>query len=135
MKNMDGGNIMTNFYKEDPNLRRLIKERLPADFFEWADSELNQFGALCAEEIDKRAAHTDREGQPKLIRYDKMGNEVSQVWLNEGYKKTVEETYNTGIVGYVHKNIPELGYKGNYVRSEERRVGKESRDRELMYED
>src|SRR5690625_2090949 len=120
MKNTDGGNIMTNFYKEDPNLRRLIKERLPADFFGWADSELNQFGALCAGEIDKRAAHTDREGQPKLIRYDKMGNDVSQVWLNEGYKKTVEETYNTGIVGYVHKNIPEL-------RSEERRVGKECR--------
>jgi len=108
---------MTNFYKEDPNLRRLIKERLPADFFEWADSELNQFGALCTGEIDKRAAHTDREGQPKLIRYDKMGNEVSQVWLNEGYKKTVEETYNTGIVGYVHKDIPALGHKGNYVYS------------------
>ncbi|UZM99981.1 hypothetical protein OL548_08705 [Lysinibacillus sp. MHQ-1] len=32
-------------------------------------------------------------------------------------KKTIEETYNTGIVGYVHKDIPQLGHKGNYVYS------------------
>ncbi len=32
-------------------------------------------------------------------------------------KKTIEETYNTGIVGYVHKKIPQLGRKGNYVYS------------------
>ncbi|HLR79452.1 MAG TPA: acyl-CoA dehydrogenase family protein [Bacillota bacterium] len=109
--------MMHNFYKEDPNLKGIIKERLSPDFFMWADKELSQFGSLCAGEIDKRAIHTDREGQPQLIRYDKMGNEVSQVWLNEGYQKTVQETYNTGIVGYVHKDIPELGHKGNYVYS------------------
>jgi acyl-CoA dehydrogenase len=108
---------MNNFYHENSNLKRLLKTMLPKDFFQWADKELEAFGALCAGEIDMRAIHTDREGQPKLIRYDKMGNEVSAVWLNEGYKKTVEETYNTGIVGYVHKKIPELGYKGNYVYS------------------
>ncbi|WP_404456435.1 acyl-CoA dehydrogenase family protein [Virgibacillus necropolis] len=90
---------------------------LPQDFFYWADGELNEFGRQCANEIDERAVHTDRDGQPRLIRYDKMGNEASQVWLNEGYKKTVEETYNTGIVGYLHKEIPALGYKGNYVYS------------------
>src|SRR5690606_22377563 len=27
------------------------------------------------------------------------------------------ETYATGIVGYIHKDIPELGHKGNYVYS------------------
>ncbi|WP_449354272.1 acyl-CoA dehydrogenase family protein [Virgibacillus natechei] len=108
---------MRNFYKEDPNLKRIMNEQLSPDFFKWADKELSQFGSLCAGEIDRRAVHTDREGQPKLIRYDKMGNEVSQVWLNEGYKKTVQETYNTGIVAYVHKEIPALGHKGNYVYS------------------
>lgn len=108
---------MTNFYTEDPNLKRLLKEMLPEDFFKWADGELEKFGELCAGDIDVRAAHTDREGQPRLIRYDEMGNEVSRVWLNEGYKKTIEETYNSGITGYIHKEIPELGYKGNYVYS------------------
>lgn len=106
-----------NFYTDDPNLRRLLKESLPTDFFKWADVELKRYGELCAGQIDKRAVHTDREGEPKLIRYDKMGNEVSKVWLNEGYKQSVNDTYNTGVVGYVHKEIPSLGHKGNYVYS------------------
>lgn len=71
---------------------------------------------LC-NEIDERALHTDREGQPRLIKYNKMGEDISEVWVNEGYKKTVEETYNRGIVGYVHKDIPELGSKGSYLYS------------------
>lgn len=108
---------MRNFYTEDTNLQRILKKRLPADFFQWADRELKKYGALVAGPIDERARHTDREGQPQLIRYDKMGNEVSEIWVNEGYKKSVEETYNTGIVGYVHKEIPELGRKGNYLYS------------------
>lgn len=108
---------MRNFYQDDPNLKRILAEMLPTDFYEWANMELDEFGRKCANEIDERAAHTDREGQPRLVRYDKMGNEVSRVWLNEGYKKTVKETYNAGIVGYVHKEIPQLGYKGNYVYS------------------
>ncbi|GAB4074704.1 acyl-CoA dehydrogenase family protein [Barrientosiimonas marina] len=107
----------TNFYREDPHLKTILEERLSPDFLVFADNELDQFGALCAGEIDRRAVHTDRKGQPELIPYDKMGNEISYVWLNEGYKKTVEETYNTGIVGYIHKDIPELGHKGNYVYS------------------
>lgn len=106
-----------NFYTDDPNLRRLLKESLPTDFFKWADIELKRYGELCTGPIDERATHTDREGEPKLIRYDKMGNEVSKVWLNEGYKQSVNDTYNTGVVGYVHKEIPSLGHKGNYVYS------------------
>ncbi|MFD2044890.1 acyl-CoA dehydrogenase family protein [Ornithinibacillus salinisoli] len=106
-----------NFYRQDPNLKTILEKNMPHDFFEWADRELDVFGALCAGQIDERAIHTDREGQPRLIRYDKMGNEISKVWLNEGYKQTVKDTYHTGIVGYVHKEIPELGYKGNYMYS------------------
>lgn len=70
---------------------------------------------MCAGEIDERATHTDREGQPKLIKYNRYGEDVSRVWVNEGYFKTVEQVYNKGIVGYVHKPIPALGQKGNYV--------------------
>src|SRR5690625_4000786 len=106
---------MHNFYTEDMTLKRMLQEKLPADFFEYADDKLEAFGSLCAGPIDERAVHTDREGEPRLIRYDKMGNEVSKVWLNEGYRKTIKETYDTGIVGYIHKEIPELGAKGNYV--------------------
>ncbi|WP_036575313.1 acyl-CoA dehydrogenase family protein [Oceanobacillus picturae] len=107
--------MLKNFYHNDPNLKQILQDQLPQPFWEWADKELGIFGELCAGPIDERAVHTDREGQPKLIRYNKMGEEISEVWLNEGYRQTVEETYNTGIVAYVHKEIPALEQKGNYV--------------------
>lgn len=106
-----------NFYHEDSNLPFLLKRYLDQDFYKWAEKELVDFGERCGTEIDERAVHTDREGQPKLIKFDKMGNDISEVWVNEGYKKTVEETYNSGIVAYIHKEIPELGRKGNYLYS------------------
>ena len=108
---------MANFYTEDIRLQQILRAKLPANFFQWADNELHQFGELAAGPMDERARHTDREGQPRLIRYDKMGNEVSQIWVNEGYRKNAEDAYNTGIVGYIHKEIPELGRKGNYIYS------------------
>lgn len=106
-----------NFYERDVNLQDLLKEVWDESFYQWADERLRFFGGKCAKEIDERAVHTDREGQPKLIKYDKMGNDISEVWLNEGYKKTIEETYGEGIVGYLHKDIPELEQKGDYMYS------------------
>lgn len=106
-----------NFFKEDPNLSFILKQYLDEDFYKWAEQELDEYGKVCANEVDERAFHTDREGQPKLIKYDKMGNDISYVWLNEGYKATVQDTYDRGIVGYVHKEIPQLGHKGNYMYS------------------
>ena len=90
---------------------------LDKEFLTYAKRELADFGELCAGDIDARAKHTDRQGEPRLQRYDAYGEEISEVWVNDGYKKTIEETYNTGIVGYVHKDIPQLGRKGNYVYS------------------
>lgn len=106
-----------NFFSQDETLKKILADSLPADFQEYADRELSSFGRLAANEIDERARHTDREGAPKLEKYDRLGEDISHVWVNEGYRKTVSETYATGIVGYVHKEIPELGRKGNYVYS------------------
>ncbi|GEN54385.1 acyl-CoA dehydrogenase family protein [Halobacillus faecis] len=106
-----------NFYESDENLQDLLRQSWEDPFFRWADERLHFFGGRCAQDIDERAVHTDREGQPKLIKYDKMGNDISEVWLNQGYKKTIEETYGEGIVGYLHKEIPELGQKGDYMYS------------------
>jgi acyl-CoA dehydrogenase len=106
-----------NFYEEEPQFRALLKELLDEEFFAYADKELLVFGEKCANEIDERARFTDREGQPKLIKFDAYGEDISEVWVNDGYRKTVEDSYNTGIVGYVHKEIPELGRRGNYIYS------------------
>lgn len=106
-----------NFFTEDKHLQAVLQKYLEPSFYQWAQGELTEFGGSCAGEIDERAVHTDREGQPKLIKYNRMGEDISEVWVNEGYKKTVEETYNRGIVGFVHKEIPALGKSGNYLYS------------------
>ena len=106
-----------NFYEGDVTLHQILKQKLAPDFFTYAERALFDFGARCAGPIDARAKVTDREGEPRLQRYDAYGEEVSRVIVNEGYLQTVKETYETGIVGYVHKEIPELGMKGNYVYS------------------
>jgi len=107
----------TNFFKDNDTLHSILEIMLDKEFAEYATRELTDFGELCAGDIDRRAKHTDREGEPRLQRYNAYGEEISEIWVNDGYKKTIEETYNTGIVGYVHKNIPQLGRKGNYVYS------------------
>lgn len=106
-----------NFYSNDKTLQHILKTNLDEPFYRYANQELTAFGELTANEIDRRAKHTDRSGEPQLVKYDKFGNEVSTVWVNEGYRKTVEESYQTGIVGYVHKEIPTLNRKGNYLYS------------------
>ncbi|MFT9817415.1 acyl-CoA dehydrogenase family protein [Lysinibacillus sp. NPDC056185] len=107
----------TNFFNDNDTLHKVLEMMLDKEFVDYAKRELTDFGELCAGDIDVRAKHTDREGEPRLQRYNAYGEEVSEVWVNDGYKKTIEETYNTGIVGYVHKDIPQLGRKGNYVYS------------------
>lgn len=106
-----------NFYTEDETLHEILRNGLAPDLFSYAHKALSQFGEQVANEIDERARHTDREGEPRLLKYSRFGDDVSEVWVNEGYKKTVKETYGTGIVGYVHKKIPEIGRKGNYMYS------------------
>lgn len=106
-----------NWFREDPNLHFILEQYLEPKMLEWAHQKLDRFGELCGTEMDQRAIHTDREGQPRLIKYDQMGNDISQVWVNEGYKQTIKQTYNAGIVGYLYREIPDLGRKGNYLYS------------------
>lgn len=106
-----------SFYDNDETLQLILKQYLNDDFYKYASERLSSFGELCANEVDERARFTDREGEPQLRKYNEYGEDVSEVIVNDGYKKTVEQTYNEGIVGYVHKNIPELNEKGNYTYS------------------
>ncbi|WP_374718565.1 acyl-CoA dehydrogenase family protein [Parageobacillus toebii] len=101
----------------DPNLLANLKKYLDEELYAYAEEKLEQFWRFCMTDVDRRAVHTDREGQPRLIKYDRFGNDISEVWVNEGYQQTAKQTYETGIVGYLHKPIPELGRKGNYIYS------------------
>lgn len=109
-----GGNLSMNRYREDHTFIDLLKRSLDERFFEWADKELAHFAERTII-YDERARHTDREGQPRLIKYDRYGEDISEIWVNEGYRQTADEVYRTGIAAYPHKPIPQLEEKGNYI--------------------
>lgn len=109
--------IRRNFYSADGTLQNILRDGLQPDFWAYANGQLSELGERVANEIDERARHTDREGAPTLVKFNRFGEDISEVWVNEGYKATVKEIYETGIVGYVHKEIPEIAQKGNYLYS------------------
>lgn len=97
-----------NWYTDDPILTRYAKRYLPKGVYEYVEPSFQHTGGLAAGVIDRRAVHTDREGAPRLIRYNRKGEEINEVWYNEGYLKTVQEGYATGVVSYRYdRNAPE----------------------------
>ncbi|HET7657100.1 MAG TPA: acyl-CoA dehydrogenase family protein [Bacillales bacterium] len=106
-----------NFYEEDRNLQYLMRRYLPASMHGWADRELSAFGALAGGPVDERAAYTDGDGKPILRKYNRLGEDISEIVLNDGYLKTVREVYGTGIVGYLYRDIPSLGRPAPFLYS------------------
>ncbi|EGL82705.1 acyl-CoA dehydrogenase domain-containing protein [Caldalkalibacillus thermarum TA2.A1] len=106
-----------NFYLDDPNIQYLMRRYLPERMQEWAHRELTQFGERVAGPIDERAAYTDREGKPVLKKYNRLGEDISEIWKNEGYLQTVREVYGKGIVSYLYHAPKELGEKVPYLYS------------------
>lgn len=89
-----------NWYSDDPILTRYAKRYLSDSIFNYVEKAFKDTGALAAGAMDERAVHTDREGAPVLVRYNKKGEEINEVWYNEGYKQTVKDGYGTGVVAY-----------------------------------
>lgn len=108
---------MTNFYVSDPNLTYLLRRYLPTEMHAWADKELTEFGAYVAGQVDERAAFTDRDGKPRLRKYNRLGEDISEIVTNDGYKQTVAGVYGTGIVSYLYLLVPELGRTVPYTYS------------------
>ena len=106
-----------NFYETDPNLQYLMKRHLPNSMHDWANWQLHTFGELVGGKVDERAAYTDGEGKPRLRKYNRLGEDVSEILFNDGYQKTVSEVYGSGIVGYLFHNIHELGHPAPFLYS------------------
>jgi acyl-CoA dehydrogenase len=106
-----------NFYTADPNLHYLLRRYLPPGFHEWANKELEKLGSLAAGPMDERAAFTDREGKPRLRKYNRLGEDISEIVTNDGYKQTVADVYGAGIVHYLYHPVPEVGEKAPYLYS------------------
>lgn len=106
-----------NFYLEDPNIQYLLKRFLPAAMHEWAEKRMTELGAYAAGPMDERAAHTDKEGKPRLRKYNRLGEDISEIVTNEGYQETVAYTYGAGIVSHLYHPVPELGETVPYTYS------------------
>ncbi|QQK78049.1 acyl-CoA dehydrogenase family protein [Salicibibacter cibarius] len=89
-----------NWFDDDPILRRYANRYLSESMFNYVKSDFSKTGELASGPIDRRAVHTDRSGAPQLIRYNKKGEEINEIWYNEGYLQTVKDGYGTGVVSY-----------------------------------
>ncbi len=93
-----------NWWETDPNLQAIVRRYCSPDMYEWARPHLSRFGELCGTKVAPRADFTDKvEGRPRLIPYDRQGNEISEVRYNPGYLQTVAEVYGAGIVAWRHR--------------------------------
>ncbi|WP_124728258.1 acyl-CoA dehydrogenase family protein [Staphylospora marina] len=91
-----------NWYESDWTMRHYVERDL-APLREWGEKRLLDLGAYCAGPMNRRAAHTDRDGAPVLVRYDREGREVNEIRYNEGYLATVGDCYETGVVGWRYR--------------------------------
>lgn len=92
----DGTDV--NWYVNDLSMQFYFHRYLP-HLVEWGEKRLVDLGGYCAGPMDRRARHTDREGAPRLIRYNRQGEEINDIWYNEGYLATLGDCYETGVVG------------------------------------
>lgn len=96
----------SNFFTDDDTLQKVLEMMLDKEFLSYAHRELMDFGELCAGAIDVRAKHTDRQGEPRLQRYNAYGEEVSEVWVNDGYKKQSRRHIIRGLLAMYIKIFP-----------------------------
>jgi acyl-CoA dehydrogenase len=96
-----------NWWELDPQLQATVARYCTPEMFEWVRPHLSRFGELCGTKVSLRADYTDKpEGRPRLISYDRQGEEISKVVYNPGYLATVAEVFGAGIVSWRHQAPP-----------------------------
>jgi acyl-CoA dehydrogenase len=92
-----------NWWETDRNLQATVAQYCSPEMLEWVRPHLSRFGELCGTRVASRADYTDKpEGRPRLVAYDRQGNDISQVVYNPGYLQTVAEVFGAGIVAWRH---------------------------------
>ncbi|PTX64967.1 alkylation response protein AidB-like acyl-CoA dehydrogenase [Melghirimyces profundicolus] len=97
-----------NWYESDYTMQYYARRYLSPAILEWGEEKLVRMGAYTAGPMDARARHTDREGAPRLIRYNRKGEEINEIRYNEGYLQTVGDAFESGVVGWRYRDdVPE----------------------------
>lgn len=82
----------TNWYETDPNLQFLLRRYLAPEDFEWAEPRLRHFGEICGGPVAERAEISDKN-PPRLIRYDRHGDEINLIKHEPGAISTRREIH------------------------------------------
>lgn len=69
-----------NWWRCDPTLQFVLRQRLTADELTWAEPHLDRIGALMGGPVSARADVTDKH-PPRLERYDRWGHDISEIVL------------------------------------------------------
>jgi alkylation response protein AidB-like acyl-CoA dehydrogenase len=90
-----------NYYDADDNLRRTLRAYLPEPVTRWAEEPLRELGGRAGRDLVRRADAYDATG-PTLVRYDKLGRDVSQVAHHPDWLTSLNEVLDFGLVGWNH---------------------------------
>ncbi|MCH7698177.1 MAG: acyl-CoA dehydrogenase family protein [Chloroflexi bacterium] len=76
------GAVGLNWFECDLSLQRTLRYYSTQEEYDWAEPHLARIGALMGGPIAERAEETDKN-PPRLVKYDRWGNDISRVELPE----------------------------------------------------
>lgn len=109
-----------NWYTIDPNLSTLMDKYIPPNDRDWAEDTLVQWGELCGGPLAERAEIIDRN-PPRLDRYDKWGEDISEIVHHPAAIDSKRDIWEKGPHGMTNagKNVPTvLGSAFTYLLSQ-----------------
>jgi acyl-CoA dehydrogenase len=88
----------SNWYDDDPNLRRLVERLAAPDDRAFAEEQLRNMGGVIGERVAPRAEITDKN-PPQLVKYDEWGNEINEVVHHQSAIDTKRDLWENGFLG------------------------------------
>lgn len=91
--------IGLNFFESDSPLVELLKRKVPAEAWEWAQPRLREWGELCGGPIARRAEVIDKN-PPRLEPFDRWGRESGRVVHHPEAIATKRDLCEAGYTGF-----------------------------------
>jgi acyl-CoA dehydrogenase len=97
-----------SYWTASPDFRALVRRKLSAEAFAWAEPKLEAMGERAAKEVAPLAAIADRE-QPRLITHDARGERICRVEYPNEYREMERIAYGSGMIAMkyqTHEHTP-----------------------------
>src|SRR5687768_3700557 len=86
-----------SYWQASPDLQALLRRKLSAAAYAWAEQQLEEMGERAAMEVAPLAAIADRE-QPRLITHDSRGQRINRVEYHSAYQEMERVAYGSGMI-------------------------------------